>query len=370
MSGDQRTELSPRRVTLADVAERAGVSRAAASYVINGKPGVGPAARERVLAAAEELEFRPNRLARGLRDGHSRAIGLLMADISNPFYPEIAGGVVETAKGLDYKVFLSHTGDDLRQQASEVYALLDHRCDGLILTTLTDADRHLLEQLIRHDVPFVQLVRRVPGVVTDFVGVNDESGGRVAGEHLLALGHRDIAVVAGPQRSSASRARAHGLCHVLASHGIALPPNRWAESGLTREGGYQAVRRLLESASRPHAIACGNDMIALGVIDGLMDAGLRVPSDVAVMGFDDMSFASSRLIGLTTVRQPRHEMGVEAARLLINRIQHPHAPPSERILPHRLVPRRSCGESVQRPQPHPPMANRRDARRIERRARA
>jgi len=354
------------------VASRAGVSRAAASYVINGKPGVGQATRERVLAAAEELEFRPNRLARGLRHGHSKAIGLLLANISNPFYPEIAAGVVETAKALDYKVFLSHTGDDSRQQASEVYALLDHRCDGLILTTLTNADRYLLEQLTRHGVPFVQLVRRVPGTMADFVGIDDESGGRVAGEHLLALGHRDIAVVAGPQRSSASRARAHGLCQTLASHGITLPPQRWAESGLTREGGYQAARRLLTADRSPHAIACGNDMIALGVIDALMDAGLHVPKDVAVIGYDDMSFASSRLIGLTTVRQPRHEMGVEAARMLINRVQHPDSPPGERILPHGLVPRRSCGEAFRHPRFHPPPAKRRHvaASPTERRTRA
>ena len=370
MSGDQRPGLISRRVTLADVARRAGVSRAAASYVINGKPGVSQMTRERVLAVAEELEFRPNRLARGLRDGHSKAIGLLLADVSNPFYPEIAAGVLEVAKTLDYKVFLSHTGDDSRQQASEAYALVDHRCDGLIFTTLTSADRHLLEQLIRHSVPFVQLVRRVPGIAADFVGIDDESGGRVVGEHLLALGHRDIAVVAGPQQSSASRARAHGLCQTLASRGIALPPQRWAESSLTREGGYQAARRLLAAARRPHAIACGNDVIALGVIDALMDAGLRVPGDVAVIGYDDMSFASSRLIGLTTIHQPRHEMGAEAARLLINRIQHPDSPPCERILAHRLVPRRTCGEGVRRPWPHPPPANRRPVAASQREGRA
>jgi len=342
-----------RRVTLADVARQAGVSRAAASYVINGKPGVGPATRERVLGIAEELGFRPNRLARGLRQGHSKAIGLLLADVSNPFYPEIAAGVLEAAKSLDYKVFLSHTGDDSRQQASEAHALLDHRCDGLIFTTLTSADGHLLEQLMRHGVPFVQMVRRVPGIAADFVGIDDESGGRAAGEHLLTLGHRDIAMVLGPQQSSASRARAYGFCQALARRGITVPPQRQAESPLTRDGGYRAARRLFSAVPRPLAVACGNDVIALGVIDALMDLGLRVPGDVAVIGYDDMSFASSRLIELTTVRQPRHEMGAEAARLLVNRIQDPDALPSERIFPHQLVPRRTCGEDLHRSQPRP-----------------
>jgi LacI family transcriptional regulator len=343
----------PVRVTLADVARRAGVSRAAASYVINGKPGVGPSTRERVLAVASELGFRPNRLARGLRQGHSKAIGLLLADVSNPFYPEIAAGVLNAAKCLDYKVFLSHTGDESQQQASEAYALLDHRCDGLIFTTLTSADRHLLEQLMRHGVPFVQMVRRVPGIAADFVGIDDESGGRAAGEHLLMLGHRDVAMVLGPQQSSASRARAYGFSQALARRGITMPPHRQAESPLTREGGYRAARRLFSAAPGPQAVFCGNDVIALGVIDALMDAGLRVPGDVAVIGYDDMPFASSRLIALSTVRQPLHEMGAEAARRLIARIADPDALPAERIFPHQLVPRRTCGEDLSRSEPRP-----------------
>lgn len=351
MHSDQLLWLGDRRVTLAEVARRAGVSRAAASYALNGKPGVGPKTRERVLAVAGELEFRPNKLARGLRDGHSKAIGLLLADVSNPFYPEIAAGVVEAAKALDYKVLLSHTGDDARQQASEAHALLDHRCDGLIFTTLTDADRPLLSQLTRHGIPFVQLVRRVQGTVADFVGIDDEAGGRVVAEYLLGLGYRDIALVAGPQRSSASRARAHGLLRALADHRVSMPPQRQAESTLTRDGGYQAAQGLLAKGRAPRVIACGNDLIALGVIDALIDARLSVPGDVAVIGYDDMSFASSRPIGLSTIRQPRHEMGIEAAKLLITRIQHPDSPPRERILPYSLVPRRTCGETAQRPAP-------------------
>jgi LacI family transcriptional regulator, galactose operon repressor len=353
-------QLGPasRRVTLADVARQAGVSRAAASYVINGKPGVGPATRERVLAIAEELGFRPNRLARGLRQGHSKAIGLLLADVSNPFYTEIAAGVLDAARSLDYKVFLSNTSDDSRQQAGEAHALLDHRCDGLIFTTLTSADRHMLQQLMRHCVPFVQMVRRVPGIAADFVGIDDESGGRAAGEYLLTLGHRNIAMVVGPQQSSASRARAHGFCQALAQRGVSMPPQRQAESPLTREGGYRAARRLLSAVPRPQAVACGNDVIALGVIDAAIEVGLQVPGDVAVIGYDDMSFASSRLVELTTIRQPRHEMGAEAARLLVKRIQDPDALPCERIFPHQLVPRRTCGEDLQRNQPGPPATRR------------
>lgn len=168
---------------------------------------------------------------------------------------------------------------------------------------------------------------------------------------MLTLGYRDIAMVLGPQYSSASRARAYGLVQALARRGIRLSPQRQTESPLTREGGYRAARRLFSAAPLPQAVACGNDVIALGVIDALMDLGLRVPGDVGVIGYDDMSFASGRLIGLTTVRQPRHEMGAEAARTLVNRMRHPSLAPSERILPHQLVPRRTCGERLGRSRP-------------------
>jgi LacI family transcriptional regulator, galactose operon repressor len=341
-------DAGTRRVTLVDVARSAGVSIATVSYVVNGRGGVGEQTRRRVLRAAEELDFRPNRLATGLRRGRSKVLGLLLADIANPFYPEIASGVIDAATRFGYEVFLGHTGDRPEVQKREVRALLDHRCDGLIFTTLAIQDRPLLDELLAARVPFAQAVRRVPGVAADFVGIDDESGGYQAAAHLLSLGYRDVALIVGPQFSSSSHNRASGFHRALREAGVRPAEHRYLECALSREEGYRSCQRLLASGGPPEAIVCGDDVIALGAIDALMDAGLRVPGDVAVIGFDDIPFAASRMIELSTVRQPRAQIGAEAVRLLSRRIEHPAEPPTELILKHELVVRRTCGARLSR----------------------
>jgi LacI family transcriptional regulator len=326
-----------RRPTITDVARRARVSTAAVSYVLNGRPGVGEVSRRRVLKAAEVLGYRRNRLARGLRDGRTHVMGLLLANIGNPFYPEIAAGVIAVAAESGYQVFVSHTGEDQQQQLREVQALSDHGCDGLIFTSVTEADKKMLRELLGEGPPFVQAVRRVRGIDADYVGIDNAAAGRDLMSHLIDLGHTDIAIIAGPLVSSASRARYEGMLEVLNDAGLALGSERLAESTLTRESGYQAARLLLGAGRRPTAIACGNDMIALGAIDAAIDAGLHVPDDLAVTGFDDMSFASSRMVNLTTMSQPLREIGSTSVELLTSRLRDPSQPPREVILPHRLI---------------------------------
>jgi LacI family transcriptional regulator len=328
---------------MTDVARQAGVSVATVSYVLNGRAGVGAESKQRVLRAASDLGFRPNRLARGLRGRRTRVLGLLLANVSNPFYPDIAAGIVAAAAAEGYQVFLGHTNDSSEVQQREVEAMLDHRCDGLIFTTITDDDRALLEELLASGVPCVQTVRHIPGLEADYVGIDNEAGGHEIARHLIDLGYRDIAVIAGPQNSSASRDRFAGVHRALREGGIELPEDRFAQSDLTREGGHQAACRFLGGRAHPEAIVCGNDMIALGAIDAVIDCDLGVPSDVAITGFDDMPFASSRLVQLTTIRQPPEEFGSVSVRLLLDRLENPSLLPRQIILPHSLVIRRSCG---------------------------
>ncbi len=330
-----------RRPTITDVARRARVSPAAVSYVLNGRPGVGEASRRRVLKAAEVLGYRRNRLAHSLREGRTHVLGLLLANIANPFYPEIAAGVIAVAGESGYQVFVSHTAEDRDQQLREVQALSDHGCDGLIFTSVTEADKKMLRDLLISGPVFVQAVRRVQGIAADYVGIDNAAAGREVMQHLVALGHTNIAVVSGPLASSASRGRYEGMLQALAEAGLSLPPGGVAESTLTREDGYRAATRLLKTSRRPTAIACGNDMIALGAVDAVMDAGLGVPADVAITGFDDMSFASSRMVNLTTISQPLREIGSTSVELLTSRIRDPSQPPREVILPHRLITRGS-----------------------------
>lgn len=334
------------RVTLSDVAKRAGVSIATVSYVMNERDGVGERTRARVLRVADELGFRLNRVASGLRTGRTQVLGLVLADITNPFYPEIAGGVIAAAAEAGFQVFLSHGGTDGGLDGEVVQALCDHQCAALVFTSLVVSDGPLLADVVPPDVPIVQTVRRIPGIRADFVGIDDRAGAREAARHLVDLGHRDVAVLAGPSASSASSERTAGFLATLAEAGIEPSPESVRECSLTVDAGSRAAAQLLDSRPRPpEAVLCGNDLIALGAIDAFLAHGLSVPEDVSVAGYDDIWFASSRLVQLTSVRQPRHEMGRAAVSLALERLADPGLPPRETIMQHELVVRRTTRQA-------------------------
>jgi LacI family transcriptional regulator len=338
-------QLPQKRPTLADVAKRAGVSVAAVSYAINGLPGVSEHKRRRILQVARDIGFRPNRLATALRRGETRFLGLLLVDIANPFYPELASAVVTEATAHGYQAFLSHTGLHDELQRSAIRTLLDHKCDGLLFTSVVQDDRPLLAELIAEGVPFVQMVRRVDGVLADFVGIDDKAAGYDIARHVLVSGRRCVSILGGPQGSSASRDRLLGYVDAISEFGAEIVYPELMEGELTHESGYRRVLQLLEAKNLklPDALICGNDMIALGALDALLVNGLRIPEEVAVVGYDDMSFAGSQLVGLTSVGVPRNDIGRMAVRTLLHRIANPSAIPQKIILPHRVVVRRTCG---------------------------
>jgi LacI family transcriptional regulator len=194
-------------------------------------------------------------------------------------------------------------------------------------------------------MPLVQVIRHLDGLEADSVRSDEAAGGALAMRHALAMGHRRIAVLTGPQNSSASSARRSGYLGTLHEAGIA--PLLLIEVPLTRAAGYQITTEMLRGPDRTDAIVCGNDLIALGAMDAAMDAGLRVPQDVAIIGYDDMAFASARPVSLTTVHQPLQEMGATAIALLLQRIREPGRTAKTVILPHHLAIRRSCGNPEQ-----------------------
>jgi LacI family transcriptional regulator len=345
--GAQGSRETAARATLADVARRAGVSIATASYVMNERDGVGDRTRAHVLRVAKEVGFRPNRVASGLRTGQSRVLGLVLADITNPFYPDIAGGVIAAAAEAGYEVFLSHCGADGRLDGGEVRALCDHQSAALIFTSLMVTDGPLIADIVPAGVPIVQVIRRVAGLAADFVGIDDRAGAREAARHLVDAGHREIAVLTGPSGSSASAERTQGFLEVLAESALELEPDRVVECRLTVAAGYDGARALLAArAEPPRAVLCGNDLIALGAIDAFVDHGLTVPGDVSVVGYDDIWFASSRLVQLTTVRQPREAIGRAAVSLALDRLADGKIEQRNVILPHELVVRRTTAAAV------------------------
>ncbi|MDV7354577.1 LacI family DNA-binding transcriptional regulator [Rhodococcus oxybenzonivorans] len=335
-SGDRRVGGRPRRVTMSDVARKAGVSSAAVSYALSGAPGVSEERRQRILVIAEEMGFRPNRIARELRAGTTKAIGLLLADIANPFYTEVAGGVVAAAAEEGYEVFVSHVGVDGSRQADVALAQVDRNCSGLIFTSLVADDKPLLDKLRHENIPIVQLYRKIDSEPSDWVGIDDYSASFEMASHVVATGRRNVAILGGPGTSSVSANRMSGYRDALAKAGVQAinEPELWGD--LTRASGAQRARALFAEHLETDAIVCGNDLIALGVLDVCREIGKRVPEDVALTGFDDMSFSSAGPLQLSTVTVPRDLMGQRAARMILQRIAGDESPPRNELLPYSI----------------------------------
>jgi LacI family transcriptional regulator len=282
------------------------------------------------------MGFRPSRTARDLRSGTTRTIGLLLADITNPFYAEVAGGVVAAAHDEGYEVSVAHVGVDGTRQAEAAYAQVDRNCSGLIFTGLVAADKPLLDTLRQENIPVVQVYRRVEGEPSDWVGIDDYHAAFEMASHVVATGRRKVAILGGPEASSASTGRLRGYQDALRKAGLTAvnEPDVWGE--LSRASGALHARTLFAEYPDVDAVLCGNDVIALGVLDVCTEIGKRVPEDMALTGFDDMSFSSAGPLQLSTVTVPRDLMGRRAARRLLQRIAGDNSPPRNDLLPYTI----------------------------------
>lgn len=321
---------------MADVARAAGVTPAAVSYALAGRPGVSEELRTRVLRIAEDLGFRRNQLAVDLRQGRAGSVGLLLADIANPFYPEVASGVIQTCEARGYEVFVSHVGVSGERQAEAALGQVDRSVGGLLFTSLTPSDRTLLSRLEQSGVPFVQLHRWVGEVAADWVGIDNFAAAVSLANHVMQATVSRVAVIGGPNDSLVSRDRTRGYLEAVTQRdGLVVNPRAMAGL-LTRESGRRRALRLLSQRVEIDAFLCGNDVIALGVLDACRRSGVRVPEQVLVAGFDDMSFASAGPLQLTTVEVPRARIGLVGASMLVDRMEGWHGPPQRVTLRHRL----------------------------------
>ena len=306
------------------------------SYALSGAPGVSDERRRHILEVAEEMGFRPSRTARDLRSGTTSSIGLLLADIANPFYTEVAAGVVAAAEDKGYEVSVAHVGVDGSRQADVAFAQVDRNCSGLIFTGLVAADKPLLNTLRQEGIPVVQVYRKVEGEQSDWVGIDDYRAGFEMASHVVATGRRRIALVGGPEASSASRGRMHGYQEALRKAGLAAvnESDVWGE--LSRASGAMRARTVLAEHPDTDAFVCGNDVIAIGVLDVCSEIGKRVPEDIAISGFDDMSFSSAGPLQLSTVTVPRDALGRLAVQRLLRRIEGDDSAPRDDLLPYTI----------------------------------
>lgn len=331
MANDNRS----RRVTILDVARVAGVSPQTVSRVLNGKGEVSPQTRDLVQSAIEHLGYRPNHIARGLVTRRTHTIGLLVPDIANPFFPEIHRGVEAEVEEAGYRIFLVNTDEQPEREVRMLQALAEHRVDGVILCSsrLPDAD---LVRVVR-DFPAVVLINRPSPLATvDSVAVADEEAMAALGRWLVSAGYHKVAFLAGPPTSRSGQARRQGLLRVLEASTAALSPTVvWCAP--TIEGGQEAATALLRSHSSFDVLVCYNDLVALGALHACRAAGLAIPVDLAVTGFDDIPLAALASPPLTTVRVPKRTLGQLAAHLLIERLNGRQEAVSIRIVPELVI---------------------------------
>ena len=341
-------------VTIQDVAARAGVSAMTVSRVINNRASVASATRQRVEQAIDDLGYVPNALARGLLQGRTRTVALIVGDISNPFFTQVARGVEDVAQRNGYAVILGNSDESTDKERMYVNAMLSNRIDGLILAPAGSESRKTLDFLDRRGTKVVLIDRDVEGVKTDTVVGDSAGGARMLGEHLIRLGHRRIALVTGPLEISTARERLRGYEEALRTRGIELERSLVVESDYKRQGGRQAAHALLALPleQRPTAVLAGNNFLAVGVIEALREAGRSVPEEIAVVCFDDLELSSALNPFLTVAAQPARTFGTIAAQFLLERIDGLESLPRRKVvLPPELIVRVSCGSQLARQAP-------------------
>jgi LacI family transcriptional regulator len=325
-------------VTSHDVARAAGVSQATVSRVLSGSAKVSPATRDRVLDALRQTGYTPNLVARAMRTRRTGTVGVVVASITNPFYPEVIEAISEelAANGSRMILWISEgSGDE-----SALQAIRQGLVDGIVFTTVTDRSRPLHEALERQ-APMVMLNRAVESVDADQVVSDNAAGGAAVADYFVAGGHTRVGLIAGPPSASTALHREAGFLHCMAEHGGKVPKARHRQGAFTHGGGYDAMRSLLEGRHPPTAVFCANDLSAFGAIDAARSLGARVPDDVWVTGFDDISMSSWAGYDLTTVRQPIREMCATAVKLLLARIDQPRRQTQRVTLRGELVVRGS-----------------------------
>ncbi len=302
-----------------DVALHASVSVTTVSHVVNGTRFVSEVARQRVEAAVRELGYVPSAVARSLKHNTTRTFGMVIPNNSNPYFAEIIQGVEARSFAAGYNVILCNSNDDPERQAAYLRVLAEKRIDGLIFV-VTGSDAVVRATLGGINTPLVLLDREVSGVSSDLVEVNHVLGSQMATEHLLELGHPRVACISGPPGLSPSSQRRAGWKDALEKAGVERKESDLARGDFTARGGYLAMQTLLKRRPRPTAVFACNDLMAVGALTAAREAGIAVPQQLSIVGFDDIELAAFSAPPLTTVAQPKLEIGTLAAELLLERV--------------------------------------------------
>lgn len=328
--------------SLQQVAERANVSIATVSRVLNKSDKVVPETRAAVEQALRDLGYRPSRVARRLRmkDGRAHLVGLIIPDIQNPFYAEIARGVEDAAYASQYALLLCNSDENLDKERFYLDVMQSESVDGLVLPPFDETDPAVLD-IVNTGLPVVCVDRSLAKSKTDLVEVDNYQGAFEAVNHLLDRGHKSIGLIEGRTQVSTSRERRRGYLEALAARGISPRRELMRAGDFKQESGRVLAQELLDLRKPPTALFVCNNLMTVGALGALHQRGLRVPQEVAVVGFDDLPWAEALDPPPTVVRQPAYEVGRQAMELLLKRIMEPTRPPITVRLVPELVVRRS-----------------------------
>lgn len=334
------TVAGNKRITIKDVAAKVGVSSQTVSRVLNQRPDVASTTREKVLQAMTDLNYRPSGIARSLRLKSTGTLGLIVPDSSNPFFAELGRAIESAAFENGYSLMLCNSDGKLEREALYLDVLIQKQVDGLIFVAANRSSR--LHLAIHSGLPMVLVDRDIDGGAFDTVLTDNVEGGRIATSYLISLGHERIGCISGPSGLPTSKARLQGYRRALEEHKIPFAKELVVPGDFRYQGSYRIMRRLLSLPTPPTAVFATNDLMAVGSIACALSSGLRVPEDISVIGFDDIPLASFLNPRLTTVSQPRSEMGKLAVTMLLERLENPNLPPRRYVLPVNLVERESC----------------------------
>lgn len=328
------------RATIRDVAAQAGVSATTVSHVLNETRHVEPATAARVRDAIERLRYRPNALAASMRGGPTRTVGIIVPDIANPYIADLARALEDAVFERGYSAFLCNSDADAAKEARYLETLLRQQVDGVVLASAGHASERLRE-VVAHGPPIVITDRVLEDAAVSRVVVDHHQGGRLAAEYLVGLGHRRMGVIAGP-RVAPTAGRVHGFRDGLEEAGLSLPSRRIARGALRWGAAKAAMLELLRRDPTITAVFAENDVLAIEALSAAQHAGLRVPADLSIVGFDDVSFSAAITPSLTTIAQPVGTFAATAVDMLFERLRDPDSPPREIVLPVSLIVRESC----------------------------
>jgi LacI family transcriptional regulator len=333
------------RVTIKDIAREAGVSPQTVSRAINDKGEISPQTQERILRIAERMGYRPNSIARSLATRRTQNIGLVVPDVSNPFFANVARGIEDAAHQANYNVFLCNTDENVERETNAIHSLEAQRVDGIILCSSRLSEQQLLKLADRYQ-PLVLVNRQIDHSQTGCVCVDDIKGAAEATDYLLRLGHHNIGLLAGPTASHSGRERILGYKRAMQAHSREASPAWQVHCSPQVEGGRVAARELLSRAPELTALLAYNDLVAVGALRACAELGRRVPEDCAIVGCDDVLLAALVSPALTTIHIPTYNLGRQAIGQLLDLMHEESEQTAPMIISPHLVIRDSSGHAV------------------------